>query len=130
MDASHLGSLIFTRIGLITMLARQDPGIHKQEENLEEILSGLKDFVDSKLEEGDENVGMADFLSEISLATDQDKADDKDEPKITLMTAHAAKGLEFSHVFIVGVEEELFPLLCRWIPLPRWKKNGVCSMWP
>ncbi len=110
MDASHLGSLIFTRIGLITMLAHdKTPESISKKENLEEILSGLKDFVDSKLEEGDENVGMADFLSEISLATDQDKADDKDEPKITLMTAHAAKGLEFSHVFIVGVEEELFP---------------------
>ena len=52
---------------------------------------------------------MTEFLNEVSLATDQDETDQTNEPKVTLMTVHAAKGLEFKHVFIVGVEEELFP---------------------
>lgn len=109
-DAAQLGSLIFTRTGLITMLAHdKTPESISKKENLEEILSGLKDFVDSRLEEGEEAIGMSDFLSEVSLATDQDKGEEDDEPKVTLMTVHAAKGLEFAHIFIAGVEEELFP---------------------
>ncbi len=74
------------------------------------MLSGLKDFVETKQEEEtDADVSMRAFLSEVMLATDQDREDDTDEPKVTLMTAHAAKGLEFKHIYIVGVEEELFP---------------------
>ena len=109
-DAHKLGEEIFTSTGLISMYASdKTPESISKRENLEEILSGLNDFVEAGIESGDENVGMADFLAEVSLATDLDEKDDSDGAKVTLMTVHAAKGLEFSHVFIVGVEEELFP---------------------
>ncbi len=75
-------------------------------ENLAELLNGVKEFVDGKLQSGETDVTLSDFLGEVSLATDQDAATDGDESSVTLMTVHAAKGLEFSNVFIVGAEEE------------------------
>lgn len=78
-------------------------------ENLQELVNGARQFVKMHTEEGNEDVGMEHFLSEVSLATDQDKNEDDDSAKVTLMTVHAAKGLEFANVFIVGVEEDLFP---------------------
>ncbi|MDE6632434.1 MAG: ATP-binding domain-containing protein, partial [Muribaculaceae bacterium] len=80
-----------------------------KQENLKELLAGLKDFVDSRQEEGDQRTGMQEFLSDVMLATDQDSSDETSDEKVTLMTCHAAKGLEFKHVFVVGVEEELLP---------------------
>lgn len=109
-NASELGEDIFARTGLVAMLLTDHtPESISKRENLEEILAGLREFVDDRTEAGEEDLGMSAFLSEVSLATDQDQNSDDDTPKVTLMTVHAAKGLEFSHVFIVGVEEELFP---------------------
>lgn len=109
-DAYELGQLIFNRTGILVMLAHDNtPESISRQENLSEMLSGLKEFVESRQEEGDDETSMRAFLSEVMLATDQDMADDTNAPKVTLMTAHAAKGLEFKHIFIVGVEEELFP---------------------
>jgi len=85
------------------------PKIISRQENLRELLAGMKEFVDGRLESGEGDVSLTAFLSEVMLATDQDAADNDNEAKVTMMTAHAAKGLEFKHVFIVGVEEELFP---------------------
>ena len=84
-----------------------------KQENLSELLNGIKDFITTKQESGEEdNVALTNFLAEISLATDQDKNDDSNLGEcVTLMTVHAAKGLEFRNVIIVGVEEELFPSL-------------------
>lgn len=84
-----------------------------KQENLSELLNGIKDFITTKQESGDEDsTGLTHFLAEISLATDQDKNDDDNSGEcVTLMTVHAAKGLEFRNVIIVGVEEELFPSL-------------------
>ena len=75
------------------------------------MISGTSQFVDNKREESgdDASVSLVDFLSEVSLATDQDESEDSQEEKITLMTVHAAKGLEFSNVIIVGAEDDLFP---------------------
>ncbi len=78
-------------------------------ENLQELLAGIHEFMRQKTEEGAEQVLMADFLSEVALVTDQDANQGVDESKVTLMTVHAAKGLEFNSVFVVGLEEELFP---------------------
>lgn len=78
-------------------------------ENVEELLKGIQEYCQMKREEGVENPTLSDFLSEISLATDQDKDSEEDRNKVTLMTIHSAKGLEFKHVFVVGLEEELFP---------------------
>lgn len=109
-DAYELGQLIFNRSGILTILNHDNtPESISKQENLKELLSGLKDFVDSRQEEGDERFGMQEFLSDVMLATDQDSADTTSDEKVTLMTCHAAKGLEFKHVFVVGVEEELLP---------------------
>ena len=109
-DAYELGQLIYNRTGILTALAHDNtPESISRQENLSEVLAGLKDFVEIKNETGEDDVDMRSFLSEVMLATDQDTSDSTDEPKVTLMTAHAAKGLEFNHVYVVGVEEELFP---------------------
>lgn len=78
-------------------------------ENVEELLKGVEEFCQMKREEGVESASLSDFLSDISLATDQDNDTEEDKNKVTLMTIHSAKGLEFKHVFVVGLEEELFP---------------------
>lgn len=109
-NAYEVGQLIYNRTGILTSLAHDNtPESISKQENLSELLAGLKDFVDARLEEGEEDISMRSFLSEVMLATDQDKDEDANEAKVTLMTVHAAKGLEFKHIFIVGVEEELFP---------------------
>ena len=78
-------------------------------ENLEEMLAGIHEFVDQQLREGKTFTPMAEFLSEVSLLTDQDEKQEDNQPRITLLTVHAAKGLEFKVTFIVGLEENLFP---------------------
>ncbi len=108
-DAYELGRLIFNRSSILSILNHDNtPESISKQENLKELLSGLKDFVDSGRESGD-RIGMQEFLSEVMLVTDQDKQEDDDYEKVTLMTCHAAKGLEFKHVYVVGVEEELLP---------------------
>ncbi len=109
-DAYETGAFVIRTTGLLRVLEHDNtPESISKQENLQEILTALKDFVDSRREEGIEEVGMSDFLSEVSLATDQDEKENDHTPKVTLMTVHAAKGLEFKHVVIVGVEEDLFP---------------------
>ena len=78
-------------------------------ENLEEMLAGIHEFVDQRLREDNAFVPMTEFLSEVSLLTDQDEKQEDNQPRITLLTVHAAKGLEFKVAFIVGLEENLFP---------------------
>lgn len=78
-------------------------------ENLEEMLAGIHEFVDQRLREDNTFVPMTEFLSEVSLLTDQDEKQEDNQPRITLLTVHAAKGLEFKVTFIVGLEENLFP---------------------
>lgn len=108
-DAYELGQLIYNRSGILTVLNHDNtPESISKQENLKELLAGLKDFADSKREEGAE-AGMQEFLSEVMLITDQDTKEDDSNEKVTLMTCHAAKGLEFKHVYVVGVEEELMP---------------------
>lgn len=110
-NAFELGQLIYNRTGILTALAHdRTPESISKHENLTELLSGLKDFVDSRVEEEtDADISMRAFLSDVMLATDQDQNDDNEEPRVTLMTVHAAKGLEFKHIYVVGVEEDLFP---------------------
>ena len=109
-NAYEVGQLIFNRSGLLSALAHDNtPESISKQENLQELLSGLKDFVATREESGETDLSMQAFLSEVQLSTDQDEQQNSDEPKVTLMTAHAAKGLEFKHIYIVGVEEELFP---------------------
>lgn len=79
--------------------------MHK--ENLESLLGGMHDFVENRREEGNETASVTDFLSEVSLLTDQDETDSDD--KVTLMTIHASKGLEFNNILVTGMEENIFP---------------------
>lgn len=106
-------SAIFTSVGLISMyMSDNTPESISKRENLQELLNSAADFVEQRMEQDNsEQCTMADFLSEISLATDVDTEDEDggDAEKVTLMTIHAAKGLEFGNVFVVGVEEDLLP---------------------
>ncbi len=78
-------------------------------QNIQELLNAMSEFVSTRQEQGEENNRLVDFLSEVSLLTDQDTDSEAENEKVTLMTVHSAKGLEFRHVFVVGMEEELFP---------------------
>lgn len=109
-NAYELAQLIYNRTGLLSVYSNEKaPEETSKKENLTELLTGLKEFIDSRIAHGETDVDMTSFLNEVSLATDQDEKDADSQFKVTLMTAHSAKGLEFKHVFIVGVEEELFP---------------------
>ncbi|MCH5241677.1 MAG: UvrD-helicase domain-containing protein [Muribaculaceae bacterium] len=108
--AYELGQLIYNRTGLLAQFAYEStPESISRHENLTEILAGLKDFVEIQQQTGEGKPDMQSFLSEVMLATDQDEKEDDQQPKVTMMTVHAAKGLEFKHIYIVGVEEDLFP---------------------
>lgn len=108
-DAYILAQNIINRTGLISHLAADStPEAVSIRENLGELIAGAKNFVDARVADGGD-VSMLAFLSEISLASDQDNEIDTEAGKVTLMTVHAAKGLEYKHVYIVGLEEDLFP---------------------
>ncbi len=111
LNAEELTTLILNVSGLFAMYRSDStPENVSKYENLEELVNGAHSFVEDHLEEGDtEHLSMADFLTEVSLATDMDEADDPDAERVTLMTIHASKGLEFANVFVVGVEEDLLP---------------------
>ena len=87
----------------------QTPEGMSRQENMQELLGGIHEFCEMRREEGDENIGLMNFLSEVSLLSDQDTDKEADAEKVTMMTVHASKGLEFKNVFIVGLEEDLFP---------------------
>jgi DNA helicase-2/ATP-dependent DNA helicase PcrA len=78
-------------------------------ENIEELLNGIKDFVEGQQELADSTGSLAEFLEDVALATDLDNEEGEDSDKVALMTIHLAKGLEFEYVYIVGLEENLFP---------------------
>lgn len=111
-DADTLARRIIADTRLLSSLMTENtPESISKQENLEELLNGTRDFVNEGIQESeDADTSMATFLTRVSLATDQDSDDDNDsDDRVTLMTVHAAKGLEFTNVFIVGVEEDLFP---------------------
>ena len=87
----------------------RSPENMSRQENIEELVNGMRDFCDGRQEEGSPHVLLSDYLSEIALLTDQDEEQGEAQPKVTLMTIHSAKGLEFPNVFVVGLEENLFP---------------------
>ncbi len=109
-SAYELASIIVKQSGIATEAYQdQTPEGMSRQENLQELLSGIHEFVESRQEEGLGGIGLLDFLSEVSLLSDQDTDKEADQEKVTMMTIHAAKGLEFNNVFIVGLEEDLFP---------------------
>ena len=109
-NAYDVARHIIETTGLFSMLLHErTPESISKQENIQELLKGVKEYVDTMVEQGRDEVMLSHFMSEVSLATDQDMSRNDDEECITLMTVHAAKGLEFDNVFVVGVEEELFP---------------------
>lgn len=110
-DAYILGVEIIKTSGISAEIyADKDTENVSRQENLEEFLAGMQDFVETRREEGHENeTSLADFLQEVSLLTDLESDDDAEKGKVSLMTIHSAKGLEFPTVFIVGMEENIFP---------------------
>ncbi|HHV84403.1 MAG TPA: UvrD-helicase domain-containing protein [Petrimonas sp.] len=109
-DACELAQTVLKSTGIVKE-AYEDltPEGMSRAQNIQELLNAINVFVSERQEQGDENIRLADFLSEVSLLTDQDMGDDADNERVTLMTVHSAKGLEFNHVFVVGMEEGLFP---------------------
>ena len=109
-NAYEIGADIIRQSGIINDVCQDNsPENLSRKENIEELVNGMSDFCAQRQEEGKPNVLLGDFLSEVSLLTDQDSDKDGDDEKITLMTVHSAKGLELKNVFVVGMEENLFP---------------------
>ena len=110
-DAYALGHSIIMESGISKdIYSSNNPEDLSRQENLEEFLSGMQDFVESRKEEDRaDEIALSDFLQEVALLTDLDSEGDEEQPKVTLMTVHAAKGLEFPTVFVVGLEENIFP---------------------
>ncbi len=109
-NAYEIGTEIIRQSGIINELCQDtSPENMSRRENIEELVSGMNDFCAMRQEEGNPNISLVDYLSEVSLLTDQDSDESHEGEKITLMTVHSAKGLEFRNVFVVGLEENLFP---------------------
>ncbi len=111
-DAYTLGYDIIKQSGIAADLyADKEPESVARQENLEEFLNGMQDFVEGRREDAamSANILLTDFLQEVSLLTDLESNQDEDTKKVNLMTIHSAKGLEFPYVFIVGLEENIFP---------------------
>lgn len=110
-DVYELGDAIIKESGISQdIMSGKDADDLARQENLEEFLSGMSAFVEERREEGRfDELFLQDYLQDVALLTDADSDGDKDEPRVSLMTVHAAKGLEFSTVFVVGLEENIFP---------------------
>lgn len=110
-DVYELGDAIIKESGISQdIMSGKDADDLARQENLEEFLSGMSAFVEERREEGKfDELFLQDYLQDVALLTDADSDGDKDEPRVSLMTVHAAKGLEFPAVFVVGLEENIFP---------------------
>ena len=110
-DVYELGDAIIKESGISQdIMSGKDADDLARQENLEEFLSGMSAFVEERREEGRfDELFLQDYLQDVALLTDADSEGEKDEPRVSLMTIHAAKGLEFPTVFVVGLEENIFP---------------------
>ena len=109
LNAYELANNLVKATGIIGDLHDRSAENLSRIDNIQELLKAVHEYVETKKTEGLEFAGLADFLSEVSLLTDQDNDKTEQEERVTLMTVHAAKGLEYNTVFIVGMEEDLFP---------------------
>lgn len=109
-DAFETAKFVLEQSGILADIS-SDKTVEGQSkrENIEELMNAISEFCDRQMNEGSAEISLSNFLSEVSLLTDMDKDSDENDNKITLMTVHASKGLEFKNVFVVGLEEQLFP---------------------
>ena len=108
-DAFQMAEYVAKKTGILTELKKDGtPEGIARIENIEELLNGMRDFVEEQKELADTKGSLSEFMEDVALATDLDN-DKGDEDRVALMTIHLAKGLEFPYVFIVGMEEDLFP---------------------
>jgi DNA helicase-2/ATP-dependent DNA helicase PcrA len=108
-DAFEFADMVTKKVGLVSELKKEGtPEAVTRIENIEELLNGIKDFVEGQRELVDATGSLVEFLEDVALATDFDN-EVKDQQAVSLMTIHLAKGLEFPNVYIVGLEEDLFP---------------------
>ncbi len=110
LNAFEITDLVTKKIGLVQELKKDaTPEGVARIENIEELLNGIRDFTEGQVELADATGSLTEFLEDVALATDADKDNDPNSDRVSLMTIHLAKGLEFPNVFIVGLEEDLFP---------------------
>ena len=110
LDALEILNEVLNRIGVINLLKNEGtPESITRIENIEELINAVQDFIDGQKEIVDSKNSLNEFLEDVALISDLDKDIEKSKPKVSLMTIHLAKGLEFSNVYIVGLEEDLFP---------------------
>ena len=110
LNALEILNEVLKRVGIVNLLKNEGtPEAISRIENIEELINAVQDFIEGQKEIVDSIGSLSEFLEDIALITDLDKEVDNTKPKVSLMTIHLAKGLEFSHVYIVGLEEDLFP---------------------
>ena len=109
-DAYHVAERVVFASGIMADVS-VDTSVENlaRKENIQEFLNAVHEFCDQKVNNGDNDIRLVNFLNEVSLITDQDTEKEEDRNSVTLMTVHAAKGLEFAYIYIVGMEENLFP---------------------
>jgi DNA helicase-2/ATP-dependent DNA helicase PcrA len=109
-DAYDLAKEVASKTGILKDLHDPDsPEILSKYDNIQELLNGIREFTSASISEENEIPGLADYLQSVSLYTDQDAEKEEDKEKVTLMTVHSAKGLEFEYIYVAGLEENLFP---------------------
>ena len=110
LNALEILNEVIKRVGIVNLLKNEGtPEAISRIENIEELINAVQDFIEGQKEIVDSSGSLSEFLEDVALITDLDKEVDNTKPKVSLMTIHLAKGLEFSHVYIVGLEEDLFP---------------------
>ena len=110
LNALEILNEVLKRVGIVNLLKNEGtPEAISRIENIEELINAVQDFIEGQKEIVDSIGSLSEFLEDVALITDLDKEVDNTKPKVSLMTIHLAKGLEFSHVYIVGLEEDLFP---------------------
>ncbi|HZJ80419.1 MAG TPA: UvrD-helicase domain-containing protein [Dysgonamonadaceae bacterium] len=110
LSAFELGEIVIKKTGIAQeTFTDMSPEGMSRTQNVQELINAMSEFVDMRKEQGEDEIYLVDFLSEAALLTDQDTDNEEGNDKVTLMTVHASKGLEFEHVFVVGMEDDLFP---------------------
>lgn len=130
-NAYELGTLIVRQSGIMNEVYQsRDPENLSRQENIEELVNGMHDFCATREEEGNGNILLADYLSEVSLLTDQDNDKEGEADKVTLMTIHSAKAWNSRMYSSWGWRKTFSRVLCPSTRTRNWRKSAGCFMWP